>query len=350
MKNLPNHIRNYELVERKCEDLFEFLLISDQQLKTQTTGLLLLDIVPCIESLAKDLHQELSPQFPDLPQFKDGEPFDYAALAFLDRALGLSKKQVKITSKLIPSLSEERRLITPLFGAHESKDKHPLWSKAYQSNKHDLANSQNADLSDSSLGGSIPSTIQAEIEAAGAFFLLLCVAKSLPLNKQVSYGNFDLKFGSNIFQATYVRPFFTNFTRTLDNSSLQMSDKWQESLFLVKEPEGYIITLRKKSITILSQIKQELCENLDFLAFYANLPEDQKNNTIEYILFKYSEATGNSTQDSLSLLFQTHNEYLSNWINQDIALMRLNRTEPVVVLNTYKDNDPIYDYDKINNS
>ena len=105
MKNLPNHIRNYELVERKCEDLFEFLLISDQQLKTQTTGLLLLDIVPCIESLAKDLHQELSPQFPDLPQFKDGEPFDYAALAFLDRALGLSKKQVKITSKLIPSLS-----------------------------------------------------------------------------------------------------------------------------------------------------------------------------------------------------------------------------------------------------
>ena len=27
MENLQNHIRNYKLVERKCEDLFEFLLV-----------------------------------------------------------------------------------------------------------------------------------------------------------------------------------------------------------------------------------------------------------------------------------------------------------------------------------
>ena len=30
--------------------------------------------------------------------------------------------------------------------------------------------------------------------------------------------------------------------------------------------------------------------------------------------------------------------------------MRANKTEPVVVLNTYKDDEPIYDFAKINNS
>ena len=145
MQNLQNHIRNYELVERKCNELFEFLLVDDQKLSITTSGNLLVHIVQCIESLAKDLHKELAPLFPKLPKFHAGEQFDYDALGFLDQALGLSKKQIKITSKLMPSLSEEKRLITPLLGAHESNDKHPHWSKAYQSNKHDLANSQNAD-------------------------------------------------------------------------------------------------------------------------------------------------------------------------------------------------------------
>lgn len=143
MQNLQNHIRNYELVERKCNELFEFLLVDDQKLSITTSGNLLVHIVQCIESLAKDLHKELAPLFPKLPKFHAGEQFDYDALGFLDQALGLSKKQIKITSKLMPYLSEEKRLITPLLGAHESNDKHPHWSKAYQSNKHDLANSQN---------------------------------------------------------------------------------------------------------------------------------------------------------------------------------------------------------------
>ena len=132
MQNLQNHIRNYELVERKCNELFEFLLVDDQKLSITTSGNLLVHIVQCIESLAKDLHKELAPLFPKLPKFHAGEQFDYDALGFLDQALGLSKKQIKITSKLMPYLSEEKRLITPLRGAHESNDKHPHWSKAYQ--------------------------------------------------------------------------------------------------------------------------------------------------------------------------------------------------------------------------
>ena len=107
MKNLQNHIRNYKLTENKLNELFSSFFVSDQYLDQPNPSFLPLlhEVVPCIESLAKDLHQELSPLFPDLPQFKAGEPFDYKALAFLDRALGLSQKQVKITSKRLPFLS-----------------------------------------------------------------------------------------------------------------------------------------------------------------------------------------------------------------------------------------------------
>ena len=90
----------------------------------------------------------------------------------------------------------------------------------------------------------------------------------------------------------------------------------------------------------------------DFLAFCAKLPDTQKSNHFEYLAYKYDEATGDTKWYSriTSLSSKLYNEYLSNWMNQDIAFMRANKSEPVVVLNTYKDNDPIYDYYKINNS
>ena len=99
MKNMQNHTRNYKLVENKLNKLFSVFFVSDQSLDQPSpyNSIQLHEIVPCIENLAKALHKELSLQFPNLPQFKDGEHFDFAALAFLDKALGLSNKQVKIS-------------------------------------------------------------------------------------------------------------------------------------------------------------------------------------------------------------------------------------------------------------
>ena len=166
------------------------------------------------------------------------------------------------------------------------------------------------------------------------------------------YGDFDPKFGSKLFKATFTRPLFSSFNVTLDNSNLQRTVKWQESLFIVKDPDDYIITLHNKFISGFNQIKQELLENPDFLAFCAKLPDDQKSNSFGYIVYKYGEATGDTkwTGRISSLSFQLYNAYLSNWMNQDIAFMRANRSEPVVELNTYRDNDPIYDYYKINHA
>lgn len=353
MENLQNHIRNYKLVERKCEDLFEFLLVDDQKLSLTTSGNLLVQIVQCIESLAKDLHKELAPQFRNLPKFHAGERFDYDALGFLDQALGLSKKQIKITSKLMPYLSEERRLITPLLGAHESTDKHPLWSKAYQSNKHDFANSQNADLSASSLGGkaSIPSTIQAEIEAAGAAFILLTVAKNLPLNKEKPYDQCDFTFDSNIFTATYTRPLFSRFLGPMSKDCLQFFPNWEQKLFVVKDPDRYIAHLRAKIKENNQQIKDAILSNIGFLSFFSNLTEDLKRTPIEMILQLYAQETKDPVQKEWvqrvqDLSFSIHTSYYIGWANNYSDHLRLSGFAPVVALN-YQDADHLYDYEKL---
>ena len=356
MKNLQNHIRNYELIEHKFKALFELLLIDDQKLSLTTSGNLLVQIVQCIESIAKDLHEELSslPKFKDLPQFKPGEQFDYAAFDFLDQALGLSKKQVKITSKLMPSLSEEKRLITPLLGAHESNDKHPHWSKAYQSNKHDLANSQNADLSASSLDGkaSIPSTIQAEIEAAGAAFILLTVAKNLPLNKEMPYDQCNFTFDSNIFTATYTRPLFTRFSGSMSKNCLQFAPNWDQDLFVVKDPEPYIAHLRAKSKANTAQFLQEIQSNSEFVAFLLAALRERPKTPIELLVFEYGQQTEDQAkkewcQRIIKLSSSTNIEYFSAWANGTPESLKRAGFAPVVALN-YQDADHLYDYEKLN--
>lgn len=353
MENLQNHIRNYKLVERKCEDLFEFLLVDDQKLSLTTSGNLLVQIVQCIESLAKDLHKELAPQFRNLPKFHAGERFDYDALGFLDQALGLSKKQIKITSKLMPYLSEERRLITPLLGAHESTDKHPLWSKAYQSNKHDFANSQNADPSASSLGGkaSIPSTIQAEIEAAGAFFLLLTVAKSLPFNKEKPYNQCDFTFDSDIFTATFTRPLFTRFEGPVSKDCLQFAPNWEQALFVVKDPAPYIAHLRAKSKANTAQFLQEIQSNSGFVTFLLAALRERPKTPIELLIFEYGQQTEDQAQKEwcqriITLGSSTNIEYFTAWANGTPESLKRAGFAPVVALN-YQDADHLYDYEKL---
>lgn len=320
----------------------------------------LLSTVPVIENLAKDLHQELAAQFPHLSAYKEKEKFDYDSLKFLDKALNLAPKQIKIASKLVV-LSDENKTLYPLLNAYsKEQDKRPNWILAYQGFKHEYSSIYQASTQAIDKDNiNVPYTIYPRIpsartvlEAAGAFFLLFCVAKSLPLAEPVPYGDFDPKFGSKIFKATFTRPLFSTFAGTLNNSSLQKTTNWHESLFIVKDPDDYIIALHNKFTTSFNQTKQEFLENPDFLAFYAKLPDDQKNNPFGYLAYKYGEATGDTKWYNRinSLGLQLYNAYLSNWVNQDITFMRANKSEPVVVLNTYKENDPIYDYYKINNS
>ena len=356
MKNLQNHTRNYKLVENKLNKLFSVFFVSDLTLDqpSPSNSLQLHEIFPCIENLAKALHKELSPQFPDLQQFKDGEPFDVAALAFLDKALGLSNKQIQITSDLVV-LSDDKRLITPLKGAHE-KDKslRPLWSLACQSNKKDLANTQNLGSASTPTpnGQADPlHTAQALIEAAGATFLLLSVAKSLPLTREVPYNQCDFTFGSDIFTATYTRPLFNNFFGTMSKNCLQFGQNWEQQLFVVKDPDRYIASLRAKAKENNQKFKNAISSNSDFTSFLHNLTEDRKRVPIELLLHWYGQETKEPAQKQWSrrvrdLSFSVQTNYFTAWAANHSDQLKHLGFDAVVALN-YKDADHLYDYEKL---
>ncbi len=92
---------------------------------------------------------------------------------------------------------------------------------------------------------------------------------------------------------------------------------------------------------------QELRDNRDNLAFYDKLSKNQKNITLGDIISQYDakvSSDGKFNNRIINLILQSSLE------NPDITIKRLNESEPIVVLNTYKANDPIYDYYKLNNS
>lgn len=368
-EKLPFYQREMRIIEEQLHKICVDNCITDAsfELPNLSYGKFLLSTVPSIEDIAKELHQELAPQFPYLAAFKRREKFDYDSLKFLDKALNLGSKQIKIESDLV-ILNTENRTLSPLLNAYndnnnqkkqqqqQQQQQRPSWLDAYQNSKHEyssafqttiqsVANDKNSTTTAIN-NKSIP-TAKTVLEAAGAYFLLFSVAKSLPLNKHVPYGDFDPKFGSNIFTTTSTRPTFASFIGNLDNSSLKMDPKWQKSLFIVKDPIDYIITLRDKVTNRLNQEMQELRDNSDYLAFYDKLSKNQKNTTLGDIISQYDAKV--SSDDKLNnriinLILQSSLE------NPDITIKRLNESEPIVVLNTYKENDPIYDYDQINNS
>ncbi len=344
MQNLDYHIRNYKLIEKSLQVLFDKIVIDKsnfEQLQVIDVSLIY-DIVPTIESLAKELHQELSAQFPDLPAFNNKyEKFDKDALRFLDKAFHLSTKQIKITSKQL-LLSEEQRLLTPLQGAHEAKANHPKWSELYQNFKHDQANTQRSNLS----------TAKDVLEAAGAAFILLVVAQSLPF-KEKRFTQCNLTFDSDFFEATYTRPLFTTFNAPLRATDLQLAPNWQQALFVVKDPERYIVHLCNKQQTKNKQFREAIINNKDFLLFLKNLPEERKESPLALILHWYGEETQNAeqkewTQHVKDLPFSTSIEYFTAWANDGHALLSRANFDPLVAFNNYKDAASLYDFAKLN--
>ena len=459
MDTLPYFCRIYKILEKQCIDLFSIVVIDDQCLDqpNATYSDLIYTIVPTIESLAKALHKELaqtdlakSRVDPELQEFNAKEHFDYQALAFLDQALGLSTKQVKINSELV-ALSEEsgNRILTPLLNAHKSEHaaeaaeaeaaartaakaaekakakaeeaaakakasaeaatkasdateattkaeakaeaaakakeaksaanaaanaatkaakaatkaaeaaeaatkaeganqpcKRPLWIKAYQDYKHDQANARQD-------SANCP-TARALLEAIGAAFLLLAVARVLPLDDEKPISKFDFTFDSELFEVTYTHPYFTNLIDTISQECLHFDKNWEKTLFIVKYRERYIQHLRTQDQAANDLLTNVIYKNPRFVAFCNSHAAELSNLPLHHCLRKYAQDTKDYQQAAwsrraLQSIVSIQIKDITAWVNSsNNDQLKISSLNPVVSLNYYKDASELYDYKKLN--
>lgn len=335
IKNLPYYINEYLQLEKSIVMLFLDSQINDNSLDMpiffRTTSEIN-NIVTAIHkntcSLAEELYLNLGAN--------NSNCHSYCYWDYLEQRFSISHKQIKLASNIF-LLSDDNRLFVPFraFGLFNNKYFHENYSVNMFHNPDDI-------------------TIRVLIELLGSFFILLVYAQYLPLslaNQPIPYKYFNTKLISEIFDVGYVRPLFKRFLGILSNSSLQNIDNINKYLFIVKDPEKYIIHLRKKSQQHISQFEHEALHNERFIKFISSLPKDEYNlYPLIILLDKYALKTNDYEWSGRmqDLLTEDITSYLITWSTKNISILDQLGFAPEVYLNIFPENMPLYNYKKIN--
>ena len=135
----------YENLEAEVLRLADAIFFDDKQLKVYsvTIGNLIVRCAIEIESLAKELYCVLGGAPMIWVEEKQSERFPYFDTDCLDllvRNWKIDKKKIQIVNSKM-NFSQEKSVLTPLHKSNRAQDKGSLWKRAYQSFKHNRAQS-----------------------------------------------------------------------------------------------------------------------------------------------------------------------------------------------------------------
>ena len=135
----------YENLDAEVLRLADDIFFDDKQLKVYsvTIGNLIVRCAIEIESLAKELYCGLGGAPKIWVEEKQSERFPYFDTECLDlliRKWKIDKKKIQIVSSKM-NFSQEKSVLTPLHKSNRAQDKGSLWKRAYQSFKHNRAQS-----------------------------------------------------------------------------------------------------------------------------------------------------------------------------------------------------------------
>ncbi|MBR1646242.1 MAG: hypothetical protein IJ685_05620 [Selenomonadaceae bacterium] len=135
----------YENLEAEVLRLADDIFFDDKQLKVYsvTIGNLIVRCAIEIESLAKELYCSLGGAPMIWVEEKQSERFPYFDTDCLDLLIQrwkIDKKKIQITNSKM-NFSKEKSILTPLHKSNRARDKGSLWKRAYQSFKHNRAQS-----------------------------------------------------------------------------------------------------------------------------------------------------------------------------------------------------------------
>lgn len=276
----------------------------------------------------------LEPMFTPITTRRYQERF-LVNLSRINNAFNLQEKQVNITYSMLINAYPRRH-----FSPFNTMIRNKICYYIFQ---------------DSPTSIPFPSPISAGIavmEALGLFFVLLVLAWHLPYIKRSlppeSFNSFDFTLGSSIFEATYIRPYFIDFNIPISNNSLEGTEKLNNALFIVKDPEQYIASLIKQNKNNLNLFIKTVSSNNSFVQYLKQLSDNEKKYyPIQLLVSRFGESKGETewSNNTNKLLTATHKKYLSEITRQ---APQLREFAPIVQLNIYKQGIDIYNYTNLN--
>lgn len=354
----PIYIREYKLCEIEFLRLAQTILINDQNIDAPLSASadLLIKICSNIEGMAKELHFQLAPKYPECEfPFDDKEHFDFHALRFLDKALGLAFKHVYIYTDLVV-LSKETRDIVPLFNAskfdHEDNSR-PLWCYAYQDCKHDRGNLLNTP--DSKISA------LALIQALGALYILCLYGYYFHYSKriigepflvlrehEVCIGEHPLPLqplNSQVFLPYSFRPYFSfsdvrDADEPISNNTVSNIKTSSLAILIIKDNAQLLRSLWQQNIKLHAILEEEQKSHPEFVAF-AKDPRNRIGSSKAYPLMMYANRAQDPNEKAWAMrLVEQYMKTASYYISildtsQKDAELKLQGQSPLVFLNTY---------------
>ena len=303
--------QSYLQIEKEVLDLTSYILINDSQFDVYSIKIadLIIRVNVEIESIAKEIYKNNNG-----PKPKNGQHliYDSECLKFLDTIWTLSKKQVIIINPWFQLEKEENKIFPPLKNAYKTGE--PKWKEAYQSLKHDRANSLQK------------GSLRFLIKSMGALFLLNVYNQgvSQKFENITKIKEFDTSLGSSIFSVKLFQESRMDF-RDLENPNLNIMES---VLISFPERERYV-ALESRITNLIKQFDEKRWEytikNLDLYKLNVAIKDVENKQEGIKLFFKQKMS------ESLSELMPSHGREIASIILSIPYIVELNKNQFIKV-------------------
>lgn len=267
----------YENLESEVLRLAEAIFFDDKQLKVYsvTIGNLIVRCAIEIESLAKELYCGLGGAPMIWVEEKQSERFPYFDTDCLDllvRNWKIDKKKIQIVNSKM-NFSQEKSVLTPLHKSNRAQDKGSLWKRAYQSFKHNRAQS-------------IPkANVENLLGALGALYILNLYNRDdsfwygVPIEGREEYQSHSKIFSPFVCDVSYHLPLSNDAELFKSQTDISLD----ESIYVKKYTDEAATTIRDLMFSYNLSLWLQTVTSDEFLRYTREQPDAQPTIDFDFM-------------------------------------------------------------------
>ena len=267
----------YENLEAEVLRLADAIFFDDKQLKVYsvTIGNLIVRCAIEIESLAKELYCGLGGAPKIWVEEKQSERFPYFDTDCLDlliKTWKIDQKKIQIVSSKM-NFSQEKSVLTPLHKSNKAKNKGSLWKSAYQSFKHNRAQS-------------IPkANVENLLGALGALYILNLYNRDdsfwygVPIEGREEYQSHSKIFSPFVCDVSYHLPLSNDAELFKSQTDISLD----ESIYVKKYTDEAATTIRDLMYSYNLSLWLQTVTSNEFLRYKQEHPDAQPTIDFDFI-------------------------------------------------------------------